>query len=62
MDIIKLLSIQKEDKQKWVKYYELETYKYYDYIINYQNQKWFKSNCDSLPKLEYSRMLKFFVK
>jgi hypothetical protein len=34
MDIIKLLSIQKEDKQKWVKYYELETYKYYDYIIN----------------------------
>lgn len=34
MDIIKLLSIQKEDKNKWVKYYELETYKYYDYIIN----------------------------
>jgi len=34
MDIIKLLSIKKEDKQKWVKYYELETYKYYDYIIN----------------------------
>ena len=34
MDIIKLLSIQKEDKQKWVKYYELETYKYYDYILN----------------------------
>lgn len=37
MDIInciKMLSIQKEDKQKWVKYYELETYKYYDYIIN----------------------------
>ncbi len=34
MDIIKLLSIQKEDKQKWVKYYDLETYKYYDYILN----------------------------
>jgi 2-polyprenyl-3-methyl-5-hydroxy-6-metoxy-1,4-benzoquinol methylase len=34
MDIIKLLSIQKEDKNKWVKYYELETYKYYDYILN----------------------------
>jgi SAM-dependent methyltransferase len=34
MDIIKLLSIQKEDKNKWIKYYELETYKYYDYIIN----------------------------
>ena len=34
MDIIKLLSIQKEDKNKWVKYYELETCKYYDYIIN----------------------------
>jgi len=34
MDIIKLLSIQKDDKQKWVKYYALETYKYYDYIIN----------------------------
>jgi SAM-dependent methyltransferase len=34
MDIIKLLSIQKEDKEKWVKYYDLETYKYYDYIIN----------------------------
>ena len=27
------MSIQKEDKQKWVKYYELETYKYYDYIL-----------------------------
>ena len=34
MDIIKILSIQKEDKNKWVKYYDLETYKYYDYIIN----------------------------
>lgn len=34
MDIIKLLSIQKDDTQKWVKYYDLETYKYYDYIIN----------------------------
>lgn len=34
MDIIKILSIQKKDKHKWVKYYELETYKYYDYIIN----------------------------
>ena len=32
--IIKILSIKKEDKQKWVKYYNLETYKYYDYIIN----------------------------
>jgi len=34
MDIIKVLSIQKEDKEKWVKYYDLETYKYYDYILN----------------------------
>lgn len=34
MDIIKLLSIQKKDKHKWVKYYNLETYKYYDYVIN----------------------------
>lgn len=34
MNIIKFLSIQKEDKQKWVKYYNLETFKYYDYIIN----------------------------
>ena len=34
MDIVKFLLIQKEDKQKWVKYYELETYKYYDYILN----------------------------
>jgi len=34
MDIIKILSIQKDDKQKWVKYYDLETYKYYDYILN----------------------------
>lgn len=34
-DIIKLLFIQKEDKQKWVKYYHLETYKYYDYIISF---------------------------
>lgn len=34
MDIIKLLSIKKEDKKKWIKYYNLETYKYYDYIIN----------------------------
>ena len=35
MDIIKLLTIQKDDKQKWIKYYELETYKYYHYIINF---------------------------
>ena len=34
MDIIKLLTIKKDDKQKWVKYYDLETYKYYDYILN----------------------------
>lgn len=34
MDIIKLLSIDEKDKHKWVKYYKLETYKYYDYIIN----------------------------
>jgi SAM-dependent methyltransferase len=34
MDIIKLLLIKPDDDQKWVKYYELETYKYYDYIIN----------------------------
>jgi len=37
MEIIKILSflsIKEEDKKKWVKYYELETYKYYDYIIN----------------------------
>jgi len=34
MDILKILSIKNEDKDKWVKYYELETYKYYDYIIN----------------------------
>lgn len=33
MDIIKFLSIKKKDKDKWVKYYELETYKYYNYII-----------------------------
>ena len=33
MDIIKLLTIKKDDNQKWIKYYELETYKYYDYII-----------------------------
>ena len=41
MDIIKLLSIKKEDEQKWVKYYSLETYKYYDYVINIlpNNQK-----------------------
>ena len=34
MDIIKLVSIKKYDEQKWIKYYELETHKYYDYIIN----------------------------
>lgn len=34
MDVIKLLSIQTDDPEKWVKYYELETYKYYDYLIN----------------------------
>ena len=33
MDIIRFLSIKKKDKYKWVKYYEIETYKYYDYII-----------------------------
>ena len=33
MDIIRVLSIKKKDKYKWVKYYEIETYKYYDYII-----------------------------
>ena len=33
MDIIKFLLIKKKDKYKWVKYYELETYKYYNYII-----------------------------
>jgi len=33
-DIISLLLIQSEDKEKWVKYYNLETYKYYDYILN----------------------------
>ena len=41
MDIIKLLSIKKDDEQKWVKYYGLETYRYYDYVINIlpNNQK-----------------------
>jgi 2-polyprenyl-3-methyl-5-hydroxy-6-metoxy-1,4-benzoquinol methylase len=34
MDVIKLLSIKKKDKNKWVKYYEVETYKYYDYILD----------------------------
>jgi 2-polyprenyl-3-methyl-5-hydroxy-6-metoxy-1,4-benzoquinol methylase len=34
MDIIKLLSIKKTNKNKWVKYYEVETYKYYDYILD----------------------------
>lgn len=34
MDVIKFLSIQQDDEQKWVKYYNLETNKYYDYIIN----------------------------
>ncbi len=34
MDIIKFLSIRKNDKHKWVKYYELETHKYYDYIVD----------------------------
>lgn len=33
-DIIQILSIQPNDKEKWVKYYNLETYKYYDYILN----------------------------
>ncbi len=32
--IIKLLSLQKEDKEKWIKYYHLETHVYYDYIVN----------------------------
>ena len=35
MNAIKLLTIQKDDKQKWVKYYELETHRYYDYILNF---------------------------
>ena len=34
MDIIKFLSIRKNDKQKWVKYYDIETYKYYNYIVD----------------------------
>jgi SAM-dependent methyltransferase len=34
MDIIKMLSIKHNDDQKWVKYYELETYKYYNFILN----------------------------
>jgi SAM-dependent methyltransferase len=34
MDIVKLLSIKRDDKEKWIKYYNLETYKYYDYVIN----------------------------
>lgn len=34
MDIINFLSIRKNDKHKWVKYYELETHKYYDYIVD----------------------------
>lgn len=34
-NILDFLSIQKEDKNKWVKYYNIETYKYYDIIINY---------------------------
>jgi SAM-dependent methyltransferase len=33
MDILKILAINKTDKYRWVKYYELETRKYYDYII-----------------------------
>jgi 2-polyprenyl-3-methyl-5-hydroxy-6-metoxy-1,4-benzoquinol methylase len=34
MDIIHFLSIRKDDPKKWVKYYEIETSKYYDYLLN----------------------------
>jgi SAM-dependent methyltransferase len=34
INVIKLLLIKRTDKHKWVKYYEFETYKYYDYLIN----------------------------
>ena len=37
MDIyrmLNMLSIQKHDKLKWIKYYEFETYKWYDYLID----------------------------
>lgn len=34
MDIIHFLSIRKNDPKKWVKYYEIETSKYYDYLLN----------------------------
>jgi len=34
MGILSFLSIRKDDPLKWIKYYEIETSKYYDYLIN----------------------------
>ena len=32
--LVKLLAIKTDDPQKWTKYYDIETYRYYDYLLN----------------------------
>ena len=34
INCLEIINIKKDDKDKWVKYYHLETKKYYDYLIN----------------------------
>lgn len=34
INCLEIINIKKDDKDKWVKYYNLETKKYYDYLLN----------------------------